>query len=462
MHTTREHTYSHPRWARLRSLRERGLRSERALALRPVRDALVSLAGLIGRPVRNQSGDEVGRLLDVVVTFAPTGPGGGELEPYPPATGLIVRVGRRRSWVPASQVAQVTHAEVQLGSARLDLREFARRPGEVELAASVLDHQLIDVDGRRVIRAADLVLAPLRGELRLVGVDVSATSLLRRLGPRRLRTRPTPDRVIDWAAIQSFGDQSGGGDVHLRTSGRALEALRPGELADLLEELGRSERRYLLDHLDPATAADAVEEMKPDDVHTLLRDTSPQAAGRLLAEMEPDEAVDALRDMSADERAAVLEASAPEVTVGLTRLLGYAEGRAGGVMTSTLVQCGERDTIADVIGSLRRIASHSVDLPAVAVVDADGRLLDDVTILELLLADHAGPMADLIGPPWPVTVGPDTAVDEVVVQLIENRSTSLLVVDRDGRPLGRILADDILDALVTNKGRFQAFRLGPS
>lgn len=448
--------YAHPRWTRLRPVRGRGLRSERALALRSVRNELVSLAGLIARPVLNQVGDEVGRLVDIVVRFE------GEGESYPPATGLIIRVGRRRLWVAAAKIDRASHAEVRLNTARLDLRDFARRPGEVRLAAQLLDHQLIDVDGRRVIRAADLVLAPLRGEIRLVGVDVSMVSLARRIGPARLRVRPTPDRVIDWGAIQPLTDQERRGGVQMQASGDALRALRPGELADLLQELGRAERHRLLDHLDNETAADALEEMEPSDVHTLLSATSPETASELLTAMEPDEAVDALRDMSTSERTRLLETMPAEVAQPLARLLGYDQGTAGGVMTTTIVRCAETETVAEVTERLRAMVGHAVDLDAIIVIDGDGRLLDDVTVLELLLAAPAIALSELIGPPWPVTVGPDMPVQEVAVALIENRSASIVVVDPEGRPLGRILADDVVDALVGEKGRFKLFHQGPA
>ncbi len=450
-----EKTYAHPRWGRLWSLRGREARSERALTARSVREALVSLAGLVGRPVRNQAGQEVGRFLDIVVNFASI----GEAELYPPVTGLIIRVGRRRLWLQAAQIAEMTHGEVRLASARLDLQEFERRPGEVELAGSVLDHELIDVDGHRVIRASDLVLAPLRDEIRLVGVDVSVTSLLRRLGPARFRIRPTPDRVIDWAAIQPIGDEGRVGGVRLRQPAKALEALRPAELAGLLESLGRGERQSLLDALDRSTAADAVEEMGAEHVQRLLRDASSELAAELLTEMEPDEAVDALRDLSSEERERLLAAMAPNASARLARLLGYDEDRAGGVMTSTLLTCKEHETVAEVTGRLRKLSEHAVDLPGIVVIDHEGRLLDDLTALELLLAEPSTSLSELVGPPWPVTVTPDTLVSEVAVQLIENRSASLVVVDDGGVPLGRILADDVLDALVSEKGHFQLFRL---
>ncbi|HEX3618679.1 MAG TPA: CBS domain-containing protein [Solirubrobacteraceae bacterium] len=456
--TQNENSYAHPRWGRLRSLRDRSLRAQRALASRAVRDGLVSGAGLIGRPVRNQAGEEVGRLVEIVVNFSAAG---GQ-EPYPPATGLVIRIGRRRTWVHAEQIALVSHGEVRLNSARLDLRDVVRRPGEVGLAADVLDHQLIDVDGRRVIRAADVLLAPLRDELRVVGVDVSIASLVRRLGPARLRTRPTPDRVIDWAAIQPLSDENRAAGVRLREPVQALTALRPGELADLLEQLGRSERRQLLDSLDTATAAHAVEEMAADDVRTLLHDSEPQVVAELLSEMEPDEAADALRDLPDEERERFLRAMPAEVASRLAALLGYDENRAGGLMTTTLVLCNEHETVREVRAKLRALASHAVDLTAIVIIDGDGRLLDDVTVLELLLAESDTRLAELIGPPWPVTVGPETPLSEVAEQLIENRSASIVVVDADGRPLGRVLADDLVDALVPDKGRLQLFRQAPS
>ena len=228
-------------------------RVERLTALRQVRSELVSLAGLIGKPVLNQSGQQIGHVSDVVARWDSN-------QPYPPATGLIVRVGRRRAWLPIDAVEEVHRDRVRLRTARLDLRDVALRPGEVELARDVIDHQLVDTDGARVIRASDLYLARVAGVVQLVGVDVGFNSLLRRLGPARFRSRPTPDKVIDWASITSFGSQHGPGGT-LQAAEHGLQRLRPGELADLLEDLGRTERRDLLARLSPERAADAMEEM---------------------------------------------------------------------------------------------------------------------------------------------------------------------------------------------------------
>src|SRR5689334_10433833 len=172
-----------PGAALLRRRRERT--TDRLLTRRAIRDALVSLAGLMNRPVRNRAGGEIGRLVDVVARWD------GHVR-YPPITGLVVRIARRQAWVPADQIERLGHEEIVLRSARLDLRDVVRREGEVMLGKDVLDHQLVDVDGVQVIRASDLYLAPVGDRILLVGADVGIRSLLRRLGPARWRSRGTP------------------------------------------------------------------------------------------------------------------------------------------------------------------------------------------------------------------------------------------------------------------------------
>ncbi len=429
-------------------------RSQRVLANRAVRDAIVSLAGVVGRPVRNQGGAEIGRLVDVVCRWS------GE-ETYPPVTGLVVRVGHRLAFVPASAIETIEHTQVLLQSARLDLVDFAPRPGEVTLAEQVLDHQLVDVDGVQVIRAADLYLAPVLGQFRLVGVDISVQSLLRRLGPARWRPTPTPDRVIDWGAIQPFGETEQGAapEVRLRTTNEGLERLRPGELADLLEDLMRPERQKLLDSLTPEEAADALEEMDPEELASLLREAEPARAAELLDAMEPDEAVDALRDLNSDERAEVMAAMPAEKVLDLMRLLGYPENEAGGFMTTAFLVAPTTETVASLAARLAGHEDCPEELDAVALVDEEGRMVWDLPLLQLLINPGDTVLADLVGEADPVTVDIHAHVDEVAERLIDARRMSVVVVDDDDLPVGRILADDVIDALLPERGRIHFPRL---
>ena len=417
-------------------------RTKRLLALEAVAESLLSVAGLPGAPVVLSSDAEVGNLVDVVVRW--------EGEPYPPLTGLVVRVGRRLAWVPAEKIDELSQRRIVLRSAKLDLRDFRRRDNEVKLVDDVIDHQMVDVDGVRVFRAADLFLARVGGGYRLVGADVGFATLLRRLGPARWRARPHPDRVIDWAAIQPFSDP--GEPVRLSRANNELRRLRPGELADLLEELGRSQRQELLAALDADMAADALEEMESDELSVLLRDSAPDRAAALVAEMEPDEAADALRDLDDDTRAELLAAMPEDIAGVLADLLDYDEATAGGVMTTTIIVFEGEATVAEARRQLRD-RPDSQDIDGVLVIDADGCLLDDVHMIELFTAEPDQRLRELTKPPWPVTVTAQVPLDEVVEAFVENRGSSVVVVDGEDHPIGRILADDVVDALLPDHDR---------
>jgi CBS domain-containing protein len=434
-------------------LRDRRVSLERrATASKAVRTSLVSLAGLIGGPVTNQFGEEVGRVVDVVARLY------GE-ESYPPVTGLILRIGRRHTFLAADAVGKVQAGHVRLRTTRVDLRDFARRPGEVLLARDVLDHQLVDVDGVQVTRAADLYLAPLVDKVVLVGVDVSLPTLLRRLGPRRWQARPTPERVLDWQAVAPFAEQATDGppEVRLRASRTALHRLRPADMADILEDLGRSERQQLLGWLEPEQAADALEEMEPAELENLLREAAPEHAARLVDEMEPDEATDALRDLTPEERENLLRRMPTGEAAELRRLLTHREDTAGGAMTTLLVTARQDETVAEIRGRLAEQAEHRTEIDAIVVLDGEGRVICDIPLFDLAVAEDTTPVADVaawlaqFGPP--VIVHPDTALAEAADQLVAARASSLLVADEAGRPLGRILADDLLDAMLPERGR---------
>lgn len=432
-------------------------RNTRLTTRRAVQQAIVSVASLVGAPVFNQRGQRVGKLVDLVARMQ------GQ-DRYPPLTGLLLRIGSRNSFLPIEAVDSINHQSVHLRTARLDLREFMRRPGEVMLAKDMLDHQVVDLDGRQVIRAADLYLAPVAGQFLLVGLDVSLNTLLRRLGPKRFRGRPTPERVIDWDAVAPFsGDlTSSPPAVQLRSSDEQLRRMAPADLADLLEDLGRPARQDLLSRLENDTAADALEEMDPDELEALLREVRPEQAAGLLAAMEPDEAVDALRDLSDAERHAILAKMSPDTAGELSALLSYPEREAGGFMTTTLVQARPGSTIGEVKQAVAALGQHREEIDAVVICRDDGDLVADLPLFDLVTHADDVTVSDVLtadGHPEPLTVLPDASVADVADQLVRTRRSSLLVVDEQGQALGRILADDVLDALLPERGRLHFPRL---
>ena len=418
-------------------------RDDLLISRKSVRDSLVSLAGLIGRPVMDPEGGEIGRLVDVVVRH-------GE-ETYPPVSGLIVKVANRKIIINGARISQLTPSSITLSSSKINLEPFSRRPGESLLDADVLDHQIVDVDGLRVVRTSDLYLAPFNKEIRVVGVDISFISFLRRLFPGSISRRPTPDHVIDWASVASLTDSTG----VVRTSGTrsALSQLRPADLADLIEDLAGREQGALIEMLDPDLAADALEEMEGDELEGLLRGLSAERSAELLSLMEPDESAEVLRDLEDEHRESILGAMEVGTATQLRQLVSFDEELAGGIMTTHLLIVKSSATVAEALALLvENRERESSD--GVLVVDGKGKLLDHIQTVELIAVDPQSLVSELMAKPFPTAVAIDTPIAEVVEEFSNNRGSSIIVIDEKNKPIGRILADDLVDALSANRGRF--------
>ena len=411
-------------------------RRDLVLARKSIRDSLVSLAGLLGCSVRNEDGREIGRLVDVVVKHGQ--------DAYPPVSGLIVKVGLRKSFIDGARIAKLSHNEIQLSSTTINLTDYKRRSDESLLDADVLDHQIVDVNGLRVVRSSDLYLAPLDKEIRVVGVDISFVTFLRRIFPGALGRRATPQHVLDWATVASLADTSG----VVKTSGSktALSQLRPADLADLIEDLAGREQSALIEMLDPELAADALEEMEDEELQGLLRGLTEGRAAELLSRMEPDESAEVLRDLDDEHREDILQAMDSKMAKQLRQLIAFDETLAGGIMTTHMVIAHENDTVAQALAML--VESRDRDISdGVVIIDAKGKLLDHIQIIELVASKPNSLLNTLIGPPYPTSVQIDSPLEEVIEEFSNNRGASIVVIDEKGKPVGRILADDLVDAL---------------
>ena len=417
-------------------------RSDNALTKKSIRDSLVSVSGLIGRPVRDENGRDIGRLVDIVVR--------NDDATYPPVSGLIVKVGQRKSYINGAKISMLNHDEIRISSLKINLEDFQRRDGESLLDADVLDHQIVDVDGLRVVRSSDLYLAILDKEVRLVGVDISFRSFLRRLFPGSLSRLPTPDHVVDWSTIASL--TSGTGVVRTAGQRSKLSQLRPADLADLLEDLAGREQGAFVDLLDPNLAADALEEMEEEDLQGLLRGLPAERAAELLALMEPDESSEVMRDLDVEHRDAILAMMDKPTARVLRELISFDEKVAGGMMTTHMLVIRQSDTVETAINLLVAHKERDV-VDGVLVVDSKGRLVDHIQTIELVAAKSSALIETLIAAPFPTAVKIDTPLAEVVEEFSNNRGSSIVVVDEKARPIGRILADDLIDALTDNEGR---------
>src|SRR5215831_12860447 len=245
---------------------------------------------LIGAPVRDPDGRVVARVADLLV------PADADY-PAVDAVALKPANGDPRT-VPWSALRVLEDGNLSLAGPLSDAPTFDPPPHELSLARQVLDHQIIDINGVRVVRVNDLQLAPSDGTYRLVGVDVSTAGLLRRMGAMRVLTalgvRLTP-KAIAWEAIEPV--ESGEAGVKLRVSHEDLARLHPSDIAQIISQLDQHHVQEVLETLDDEAAADTIQEVSPDLQLALIRGMEPERAADILEEMEPDDAADILGDL---------------------------------------------------------------------------------------------------------------------------------------------------------------------
>ena len=260
---------------------------------------MLYLSQAIGRPVLDANGEPLGKVDDLIVAVG---------DRYPPVTGLVVATDRRRIFLPWSQVARFDAS----GRAAVDRQDRhhevpGARPNEIQLRADLLDKQIVDIDGRKVVRVNDLRLDDVDGRLHLVAVDVGAAGLLRRLGieggyrvlARNLRL-PTPERYIDWEDVDPV--ETSIASIKLRVPHAGLTELHPADLATIIDQLAPRDRAGVLAALDDEAVADAIEEMEPDTQVEVLEGLAPERAADILEEMSPDDAADLVADLSDETR----------------------------------------------------------------------------------------------------------------------------------------------------------------
>jgi magnesium transporter len=472
---------------------------------------MTALTELLDRPIRDPDGEAVASVHDLVVRIhsADATQPDGKPEPFPPVVGLVARVkspsGPRDVFVPWEHVTELTKQGARLASPVMNLLRFTRREGEIVLREGLFDKQVVDVEGRRVVRVNDLNLAQQPdGSWVLVGVDISPGALLRRVGMMRLSKRIGKPSLINWAQVVPVADKHAdeGAALRLRVPREKLALVPPADLARMVEQLTPQQGADLLTELDDAQAADTIEELEDEQQGQILRAMDPEHAADVLEEMEPDEATDALQSVSDEEAADLLKRMSKEDADEVQELLGYPEDSAGGLMTTYYVAipdwatagevrvalrnqaraaaAGEDDPLPDALSEVFVVADgqparpktpsgpnagrprngtrpHAAGQTAGEHADghigrtvsvwSEGRLVGVVTLRDLLLAEQNAPIAQIMTKPKRVGHPLDNQHDAARI-IAEDDLLALPIVDEQGGLLGVVSVDDAIDVIL--------------
>jgi magnesium transporter len=404
---------------------------------------MLYLSQVIGRPVRDRQDEPIGKVADLIVAVG---------EPYPPVTGLVVQTEGRRIFVPWSSVASLDERGARLRTRTIDIDKFKQRPDEILLRQNLLDKQIVDIDGRKVVRVNDLRLDEVADVLRLVAVDVGGAGLLRRLGvdgPFRTLARnlrlAVPEKYIDWEDVDPV--ETSIASIKLRVPHQGLAELHPADLATIIDQLAPRDRAGVLASLDDEAAADAIEEMEPDTQVEVLEDLEPARAADILEEMSPDDAADLVADLSESARDEILALMEREEAAEVRELLGYPEDTAGGIMTTEFVAVPATLTAAETIDRLRELEPDAETIYYVYVTDDEGRLVGVLSLRDLIVAPPDTAISEVMIRE-PVAVGALADQDEVAEVVAHYNLLAVPVVDDDGRLAGIVTVDDAIDTVL--------------
>ncbi len=340
----------------------------------------------------------------------------------------------------------------------------------------ILDKQIVDTQGFRVVKVNDLKLAQIKQTARLVGVDISLSGLLRRLGvlvPVEFLGRVLPvklsERTITWNYVEPIqvvraGAVSGqltpalagaaagigtGGtvpQVQLNVSHTKLADLRPADIADILEQLDVEDAGAMLERLDTETAADALNEVEPSHQYEILNGLDPERASDLLELLAPDDAADILADIPRDEAERILNLMPADEARPIRELLRYAPETAGGIMTTEVLSLAQDLTVEDALVYLRQHSAHLEMVYYLYIVDGEKHLTGVVSLRELVVAAPTTPLQDLMDRDV-ISVRTATDQEEVARVIARYDLLGVPVVDSDNHLVGLVTVDDVIDVL---------------
>jgi magnesium transporter len=404
---------------------------------------MLYLSQQIGRPVLDRQGEAIGKVADLIVAIG---------DRYPPVTGLVLSTGRRRIFLPWTDVASMDTTGVRLSTHVIDINKFSQRPNELLLFQDLQDKQIVDIDGRKVVRVNDLRLDDIEGRLHLVAVDVGPSGIARRLGvegPFRTLARnfrlPNPEKYIDWEDVDPV--ETSIASIRLRVPHQGLRELHPADLATIIDQLAPRDRAGVLAALDDEAAADAIEEMEPETQVEVIEDLPPERAADILEEMSPDDAADLVADLSEEARAEILQLMERDEAEEVQSLLGFPEESAGGIMTTEFIAISEDLTAAETIDRLRELEPDAETIYYLYVTDHDGKLVGVLSLRDLIVARPEAIVREFMIPE-PVAVGVLTPQEEVAQVVARYNLLAVPVVGDDGRLEGIVTVDDAIDTVL--------------
>jgi magnesium transporter len=428
---------------------------------------MIFLSTLLRQSIYDVEGRRLGTLRDVCVSLNET---------FPAVTALVIATStlpvNNDMIIPWSQVDNLEESKIYLTVKQQRIASYTPHPEELLLRRDLLDKQIVDTQGIRVVKVNDLKLAQIKGTARLIGVDISASGLLRRLGilaPFELVSRVLPfrlsERTITWNYVEPLEVvRAGTGQltpalagaglgtagivphVQLNVSHTKLSDLHPADIADILEQLDVEEAGAMLGRLDTETAADTLNEVETPLQFELLSELDPEKASDLLEILAPDDAADILAEIPQETAERLLNLMPAKESQPIRELLRYGPETAGGIMTTEVLSLSQELTVEEALVYLRQHSAHLEMIYYLFIVDDEQHLVGVVSLRELVVAEPTTRLKDLMDEDV-IKVKTDTDQEEVARIIAKYDLLGVPVVDYENHLVGLITVDDVIDVI---------------
>src|SRR6266446_2769751 len=432
---------------------------------------MIFLSMLLRQSVYDIEGRRLGALRDIYVSLNET---------FPAVTALVVTTSTLSNSdriIPWSQVDSIEELPIHLTVKQSRVASYTPQPDELLLKRDLLDKQIVDTQGFRVVKVNDLKLAQIKGTARLVGVDISFSGLLRRLGvlaPVEVLSNVLPiqlsERTITWNYVEPIqmvtagtgqlapvmaGASAGAAtvgshgivpQVQLNVSHTKLADLHPADIADILEQLDVEDAGAVLERLDMETAADALNEVETPLQSELLSELDPEPASDLLERLAPDDAADILADLPPEEAERLLNLMPADESQPIRELLRYGAETAGGIMTTEVLSLSQELSVEEALVYLRQHSEHMEMVYYLYIVDDERHLVGVVSLRELVVAEPTTQLKDLMDKDV-IKVQTDTDQEEVARVIAKYDLLGVPVVDDENHLVGLVTVDDVIDVL---------------
>jgi CBS domain-containing protein/sporulation protein YlmC with PRC-barrel domain len=398
---------------------------------------------ILKKPVLDPKGDEIGKVKDLVIVRG---------EPLPRVSSLIIDRKKRLFNLPWNDlnIFNKRIISTKIYSEGLKPYEFSEK--DLLIVRDILDKQIVDANGVKVVRVNDVKLEGLNTEAVLIAVDVGMRGIMRRLGVEKggedlmkLFKKHLSYNLISWNYIQPLEPKLT--TISLTVPRQMVSELHPADIAEIISQVSHKEGATFFKGLDVETAAEALSELQPDVQAAIITGMETEKAADIIEEMPPDEAADVLSDLPMEKAKEILESIEKEEAEDIQELLSHEEDTAGGLMINEFIAYLPETKVKDAIMKFRKDAEEVETVYYIYVIEANEKLIGAVSLRDLLLADPDARLTDIMETKLK-TVTPDTDEMEVAEIISKYNLVALPVVDTEGFLLGIVAIDDVIDRIL--------------